>query len=103
MYAKLVNGYLRKPDKQILLDDGRIVTNPTAEVLEEFGFKEVLETPRPQEEEGYYYTSHYEDDGNYIVKVWEKHESVAPETPIENDPIPADETDEVLKILYGKE
>lgn len=106
MYRKLRNGVLLSPDRTVYLPDGRAVTNPNNEVLKSLGFKEVFETSRPPQEDGFYFESSYQELGDKIVKVWTKVQ--IPEQPVVEEPIPIEtpkdsDLDAAIKILLGKE
>lgn len=74
MYAKLQNGLIELAPK-MMEQDGIVYYNPSAEMLIRGGYKPVLETPYPvqeEEENANEYESHYEAQGEVIVQVWEK-------------------------------
>jgi len=71
MKARLVNGKLVKVANPIRLDNGDMIANPTEAILTDLGYLEVVDTPQPEAEEGYY-ASHYEERDGQIVRVWVK-------------------------------
>lgn len=70
MYAKLVNGALRRaPNK--LAHDGYLVYNPTPDILQAHGYLEVVQTDTPQDApEGKHYESSYMELDGAITQVW---------------------------------
>lgn len=77
MYGKVENGdfiYAPNPAKH----NGQTHYNPSAKVLLEMGYKPIIDTPPPESTDGKYYTSHYEEQGENIVKVWTETEPPAP-------------------------
>ena len=73
MYGKVENGdfvYAPNPAKH----KGQIHYNPSVDVLREMGYKPVIDTPPPEPQQGKCYTSHYEEQGEQIVKVWTENE-----------------------------
>lgn len=70
MYAKLVEGGLVESPK-VLFDSKRTYSNPLPETLVAFGYKPVVEQERPEDKEGFYQVSHYEENDSEITLVWE--------------------------------
>lgn len=70
MYAKLVEGGLVEAPK-VLFDSRRTYSNPLPETLVAFGYKPVVEQERPEDKEGFYQVSHYEENDSTITLVWE--------------------------------
>lgn len=110
MIAKLMGQSLRKPtERMILLEDGCTITNPTTETLVEiFGYKYVVETPKPSAPEGFYYDQYYEEDDEHIYRRWELKEVPSVEVveePIYEGPIQEASSDfeRFNDILLGKE
>lgn len=97
MYADLINGNIVKAPN-IIRGEEFTVINPTDEQYEEYGYKLVVETPQPEYEEGYYYTSKWVEEEKEIVKVWEKHEQEIVE-PVE---YPKSTNEIVSDILMGR-
>lgn len=95
MKAKLENGRLVKATNPFHYN-GKMYSNPTDEMLADVGFKEVVDVAQPYEEPVYetkvvgtdeegnelteqvevapdhYYASHWEEESDRIVKVWER-------------------------------
>lgn len=90
MYAKLVEGVLVEAPK-VLFDSERTYSNPLPETLVEFGYKPVVEQERPEDKEGFYQVSHYEEHDSEITQVWEYIEIPVAEEPVEDEPV-EDET-----------
>lgn len=107
MYRKLVHGALIAPETKVYLPDGRTVTNPTPEILKTIGFKEVFETARPPEEDGFYFQSSYQEFGDKIIRVWTKVQMPeSPALPEEPEPIVESSNQDLnaaIQILLGKE
>ena len=70
MYAKLVEGVLVEAPK-VLFDSRRTYSNPLPETLVKFGYKPVAEQEKPEDKEGFYQVSHYEENDSTITLVWE--------------------------------
>lgn len=70
MYAKLVEGVLVESPK-VLFDSRRTYSNPLPETLVAFGYKPVVEQEKPEDKEGFYQVSHYEENDSEITLVWE--------------------------------
>lgn len=103
MHAKLINGYLQKPNSNVRLPDGRTATNPNQEILESLGFKEVLYVDQPYPEEGFYFTSSFQEQADRIIQVWTKIQiPEQPEPPVEPE-TPNEDLVSALKILTGAE
>lgn len=104
------NGYLIRPGKTITLPDGRRMNNFSEEAIEEVGytlvqtmefngFKPLIETEQPEEEEGFYYTSEWKENEESIEKVWIKHEQPSYPDPV----VPEDsEIDQILMGVYDE-
>ena len=71
--------------------DGTVYTNPDESRLSEAGYKPLLVDERPEEEEGYYISSTYEDTEEAVLQHWSKIPVEVPEeTPVatpEEDPV----------------
>ena len=69
MYAKLKsNGQIQAAPKVLRI----VVSNPTDDRLEYEGYKKVIETEPPEyDPEIQYVESHYVEDENTILQVWE--------------------------------
>lgn len=78
MYAKLINGVLRRAPKKITYHN-RTVFNPTDKMLSELGYYPVLYTDMPDAPEGKYAESSWIQDNNEIVQTWNF---------VDNPPIP---------------
>lgn len=81
-YGKIENGNLIYAPRRIVIS-GMQIFNPTAEHLEQAGYKEIRYTDIPEEPapDGQYYESAYEDKRDYIEQVWELAEAI-PEEPM---------------------
>lgn len=81
MLGKIVDGKLAYPPHRIVLD-GMLIFNPTETQLRQAGYKEIQETPLPEEPapEGQHYEAQYEDSGEYIVQSWVLVDDVPVET-----------------------
>lgn len=90
MYAKLVEGGLVEAPK-VLFDSRRTYSNPLPETLVAFGYKPVVEQERPEDKEGFYQVSHYEENDSTITLVWEYIEipvvELVEEPVIEEEPV----------------
>lgn len=73
MKAKLIDGRIVYA-KKIIREGDLMVCNPTDKTLEKLGYKEVVETPAPEEEDGFYFIPRWEDNGAQIIRVWERFE-----------------------------
>jgi hypothetical protein len=69
--------------------DGTVYTNPDASRLIEAGYKPLLVDERPEDEEGYYITSSYEDTEEAVLQHWAKIPVVVPEEPTVESPVEA--------------
>lgn len=70
MLGKIIDGKLTYPPHRIVLD-GMQIFNPTETQLRQAGYKEIQETPMPEDApEGQHYEARYEDAGEYIVQSW---------------------------------
>ena len=67
MFVKLENENLIYAPKELIINDTRVI-NPTKEMFEEAGYKELIETEYPNDGK-HYKASYQETDGN-IVLVW---------------------------------
>lgn len=86
MYAKLINGALRRAPKKITYHN-RTVFNPTDEMLSELGYYPVTYTDMPMDaEENKYYTSYWEQRECDIVQCWRLEDiPQVPEVPTEGE------------------
>lgn len=86
MYAKLINGALRRAPKKITYHN-RTVFNPTDEMLSELGYHPVTYTDMPMDaEENKYYTSYWEQRECDIVQRWRLEDiPQVPEVPTEGE------------------
>jgi hypothetical protein len=66
--------------------DGTVYTNPDASRLSEAGYKPLHADERPEEEEGYYISSVYEDTEEAVLQHWTKIPVVVPEEPTVDAP-----------------
>lgn len=73
MYVKLINEKTIETAPRVLRNDEKTYSNPSPETLAEFGYLPFVETKMP-EIDGYFFTKHYESDGNKVTVVWDKHE-----------------------------
>lgn len=95
MYAKLINGALRRAPKKIT-HEGKTIFNPSGDVLMTLGYYPVTHTDTPTDApEGYYYTSGYRLEEEEIVQTWTLEE--VPKEPV-NEELSAEEA---LKIIMG--
>lgn len=69
----------------VLIDDKKVYSNPSDEILRAFGYLPLIDCEIPVEE-GYTFTKRYEVDGDNVLVVWDKREipQPEPETPAEN-------------------
>lgn len=70
-YGKLIDGSLRLAPKRVNYK-GKQIINPRAEVLIELGYKPIKYTDMPEETEGYYWVSKWQETENEIIQIWEK-------------------------------
>lgn len=70
MYAKLIEGAFYPAPRKLPVGS-TIVYNPSEDMLLAEDYKPVVYTAEPETEPGYYAESHWEDDGESIVQVWE--------------------------------
>lgn len=83
MLGKIIDGNLTYPPHRIVLD-GMQIFNPAEDRLISAGYKEIQETPMPEDApEGQHYEARYEDAGEYIVQSWEL---------VEDDTVPEGKT-----------
>lgn len=78
MYVKLINEKTIENAPRVLRDDEKTYSNPLPETLAEFGYLPLVDAEMP-EMDGYFFTKHYECDGNTVTVVWDKHEIQEPE------------------------
>ena len=69
-YAKLINGQIIFPQKQEVFEEKTYI-NPKDTDLISFGFKEFVETERPEEKKWYYLIPKYSETNTKIVQEWE--------------------------------
>ena len=69
-YGKLINGNLIAYRQPIRTQNGDIFTND-GEIIIQYGFKEIIETPKPETESGYYAVPHWEETETQILQVWD--------------------------------
>lgn len=69
MYAKLIDGNLKRYKPPIKADGKDIYTNDK-EILLQYGWKEVVNT-EPEEREGFYPSAYYEETETEIIQRWE--------------------------------
>lgn len=90
MYAKLVNGTLKRAPKSVK-HEGKTILNPSENVLKQLGYYPVIYTEMPMDaEEGTYYSSYWEQTEEAIVQKW-KLEDIPkiPETPTDRERLEA--------------
>lgn len=97
MYAKLVEGGLVEAPK-VLFDSERTYSNPLPETLVAFGYKPVMEQERPEDKEGFYQISHYEEHDSEIAQVWEY-----VEMPVEDEPVEEEVIEEPVEESVAEE
>ena len=100
MLGKLVNGIVQNPPKRLLRGD-RMILNPPEEMLKEEGYKEVLKTDRPLNEDGFYFESSWVEGDNFIQQMWVKKAYPVIE---ESEPPAVEDTlvDRLEQILTGR-
>ena len=69
MYAKLVEGKLRRAPRK-LPGDGVTVWNPPDAMYRTAGWKPVQFTEAPEAPDGFYYESTWEEQAEAIVQTW---------------------------------
>lgn len=69
MYAKLIDGQLRRAPRK-LPGDGVVVYNPPAEMYLAAGYKPVTFTESPEAPEGFYYEPGWEEQEDSVVQIW---------------------------------
>lgn len=80
MLGKIINGNLTYPPHRIVLD-GMQIFNPAEDQLLSAGYKEIQETPMPEDApEGQHYEEQYMDSGDTITQSW---------VLVEDEPTPA--------------
>lgn len=92
MYAKLNNDGTLTPAPKPLKVGELVILNPTKEQWKANGFKDVVQTYEPPQQQGFYTTYEYVEKGDYLVQTW-RHEPMP-----EDMDIPADEA---LSIITG--
>lgn len=90
-YAKITDGHIQFAPKKIKDGDSTIY-NPTAEVLEAHGFKQLVVDAMPEVPDGYHTEPVYADTGDAVHQSWELAEDTK-ETSYEA---------EILQILMGE-
>lgn len=94
MYAKLISGALRSAPKKVDYN-GKIIFNPTEEILLELGYLPVTYTDMPTDApDGQHYESSWSQTDTEIVQVWEMVDN-----PAETEPELS--ADEALNIIMG--
>lgn len=94
MYAKLISGALRSDPKKVDYN-GKIIFNPTEEILLELGYLPVTYTDMPTDApDGQHYESSWSQTDTEIVQVWEMVDN-----PAETEPELS--ADEALNIIMG--
>lgn len=78
MKARLVDGRLQYASKIIRIGN-KMVSNASDEELIKLGFKEVVETDMPEEEEGFYYSCEWKETEDSIIREWHKNEIIVEE------------------------
>ena len=73
MYVKFINENTIEKAPRAIFDEDKVYANPSPETLVAHGYLPFVDTERPVEE-GYYFTFHYETDGESVTKVWDAHE-----------------------------
>lgn len=71
MKAKLINGKLQYAPKIIKYNDAQYIGGAPEEVFTALGYKDVINTERPETEMGFHAESHWEELENSITQVWE--------------------------------
>jgi len=69
-YVKLENNELIFSTNVESLEDGSVVFNPTPEILEQLGYKELVEEA-PVQKDWYYQTPTYVETDKTIIRTWE--------------------------------
>ena len=75
-FYKVENGALVKFKERYIKHNDKVYSNPTDEQLKVAGWKTLVKTEKPEDEENYYYTATYDDSGEEIIQSWEKQEIV---------------------------
>lgn len=70
MYGKLINNTFSVAPRRLTID-GCVVFNPTCEQYEAAGYSPVIYTSKPEDPDGYYAESHWEEKGGNIVEIWQ--------------------------------
>lgn len=93
MYAKLVNGALRRAPNKVI-HNGKTVCNPKEDILAELGYQKVAYTDMPTDApEGKHYELSWEQTDTEIIQTWT----------LVGNPKPSDElsAEEALAIIVG--
>lgn len=69
MKAKFIDENTIEFAPPYIIDGAKVIANPTDDILEQQGYKEVIETEYPDTADGYYRVTIYED-GDKIVQKW---------------------------------
>lgn len=69
MYAKLINGSLKRAPKKVT-HKGKIIVNPPEDVLLELGYYPVIYTDMPEAPEGQHAESSWVQGNSEIVQAW---------------------------------
>lgn len=77
-YAKLINSYPQYAPNPIIVD-GRVLGNPTDEMLADAGYLPVIETEPPEVDELHYAEPRYVERDGQIVQEWDVVELPEPE------------------------
>lgn len=75
-YAKFENEKLIYAPRVLKLTDGYEIVNPTKEQYLQAGYKEIIYTEQPEQEEGFYFTSKIVNRNDIPTQEWERHEIV---------------------------
>ena len=78
-YGKLVNGVFEPLMKRYLHLDGRIYANPSEKTLLSLGYKPLIETEPPEEQDGCYVAAVYTETDKEILQSWEYQRLTEPE------------------------
>ena len=89
MYGYLESEVLYFAPNPLTIESTR-VWNPTGEMYETMGYKEIIFTDKPETEEGYHAESGWEERETEIIQVWT----------VVKDPDDIDET-EAFDIIFG--
>lgn len=84
-FGKLIEGAIEYAPKPILTEGGIYFGNNENVYLAK-GWKKIINTQKPEETEGFYYTSAWAENETNIEKVWNLNEEETPESvPEENE------------------